>query len=181
MRASGQLDALRHSLGRFAEKSAVLGAPPDGESVITRTRIIGPALSFERRWQEGGGRQVLGGLRRDRHFAFSVERAVFLTGLQRLVAPGRDRAAEKWKPDYAIAGVDSVALPQLYRALAWLGEPRPEPEQKGGPPFVVRATKDRVEEELLARRRELFRGRELVFFDTTSSYFEGEGGQTRGW
>ena len=178
--ASGQLDALLHSLGRFSEKYAVLGAHTDGESVITRTRIIGPALIFERLWQECGVRQVLGGLLRDRHFEFSVERAVFLTVLQRLVAPGSDRAAEKWKQDYAIAGVDSVALHQLYRAMAWLGEPLPEPEQKGATPFVVRTTKDLVEEAMFAHRRDLFSGLDLVFFDTTSIYFEGDGGQTLG-
>ena len=179
--ASGQLDALLHSLGRFSEKYAVLGAHTDGESVITRTRIIGPALIFERLWQECGVSQVLGGLLRDRHFEFSVERAAFLTVLQRLVAPGSDRAAEKWKQDYAIAGADSVALHQLYRAMAWLGEPLPEPEQKGATPFVVRTTKDLVEEEMFARRRDLFSGLDLVFFDTTSIYFEGAGGQTIGW
>ncbi len=179
--ASGQLDALLHSLGRFSEKYAVLGAHTDGESVITRTRIIGPALIFERLWQECGVRQILGGLLRDRHFEFSVERAVFLTVLQRLVAPGSDRAAEKWKQDYAIAGVDSVALPQWYRAMAWLGEPLPEPAQKGATPFLVRTTKDLVEEAMFARRRDLFRGLDLVFFDTTSIYFEGDGGQTLGW
>lgn len=179
--ASGQLDALLHSLGRFSEKYAVLGAHTDGESVITRTRIIGPALIFERLWQECGVSQILGGLLRDRHFEFSVERAVFLTVLQRLVAPGSDRAAEKWKQDYAIAGLDSVALHQLYRAMAWLGEPLPEPEQQGATPFVVRTTKDLVEEEMFARRRDLFSGLDLVFFDTTSIYFEGDGGQTIGW
>jgi len=179
--ASGHLDALLHSLGRFSDKYAVLGAHANGESVITRTRTIGPALIFERLWQECGAGPVLGGLLRDRHFEFPVERAVFLTVLQRLVAPGSDRAAEKWKQDYAISGTDSLALHQLYRAMAWLGEPLPEPEQNGATPFVVRTTKDLVEEELFARRRDLFSGLDLVFFDTTSIYFEGDGGQTIGW
>jgi hypothetical protein len=93
--ASGQLDALLHSLGRFSDKYAVLGAHANGESVITRTRIIGPALIFERLWQDCGIGPVLDGLLRDRHFEFPVERAVFLTVLHRLMAPGSDRAAEK--------------------------------------------------------------------------------------
>jgi hypothetical protein len=170
--ASGQLDALLHSLGRFSEKYAALGAHANGESVVTRTRIVGPALILERLWHYCGVGEVLSGLLRDRHFEFPVERAVFLTVVHRLVAPGSDRAAEQWKHDYAIAGADSLALRQLYRAMAWLGEPRPEPE---------RTTKDRVEEALFARRRDLFSGLDLVFFDTTSIYFEGDGGQTIGW
>ena len=179
--ASGQLDALLHSLGRFSDKYAILGAHANGESITTRTRIIGPPLIFERLWRECGVPQVLADLLRDRQFEFPVERAVFLTVLQRLIAPGSDRAAEQWKQDYAISGVDSLALHQLYRAMAWLGEPLPEPEQKGATPFVARTTKDRVEEALFARRRDLFTGLDLVFFDTTSIYFEGDGGQTIGW
>ena len=52
--ASGQLDTLLHSLARFSEKYTVLGAHANGESVTTRTRIIGPPLIFERLWHECG-------------------------------------------------------------------------------------------------------------------------------
>jgi transposase len=181
LRASGQLDALLHSLGRFSDKYTVLGAHANGESITTCTRVIGPPLIFERLWRECGIRPVLADLLRDRQFEFPVERAVFLTVLHRLMAPGSDRAAEKWKQDYSIAGVDALALHQLYRAMAWLGEVLPASEQEGATPFVARTTKDLVEEALLAHRRDLFSGLDLVFFDTTSIYFEGEGGQTIGW
>lgn len=179
--ASGQLDALLHSLGRFSDKYTVLGAHANGQSLTTRTRILGPPLIFQRLWQECGIGPVLSDLLRPRQFGFGVERAVFLTVLHRLVAPGSDRAAEKWKQDYAIAGADSLALHHLYRAMAWLGEPLPEAQQPGATPFVVRTTKDLIEEALFARRRDLFSHLDLVFFDTTSIYFEGEGGQTLGW
>jgi Transposase DDE domain len=179
--ASGQLDALLASLGRFSNKYAVLGAHANGESLTTRTRIIGPPLIFERLWQQCGIGPVLRDLLRPRQFEFSVERAVFLTVLHRLMAPGSDRSAEKWKQGYAIPAADSLALHHLYRAMAWLGEPLPEAQQQGATPFVVRTTKDWIEEELFARRRDLFSHLDLVFFDTTSIYFEGEGGQTLGW
>jgi hypothetical protein len=45
-----------------------------------------------------------------RRFEFSIERAIFLTVLHRLFAPGSDRAAEKWKEDYAIEGVASPSM-----------------------------------------------------------------------
>ena len=41
-------------------------------------------------------------------------------------------------------------------------------------------TKDLVEEELFARRHDLFSTLDLVFMGTTRRYFEGEGGQTLG-
>ena len=47
-------------------------------------------------------------------------------------------------------------------------------------PFAPRTNKDLIEEELLARRRDLFSDLDLVFFDTTSIYFEGEGGESIG-
>jgi hypothetical protein len=179
--ASGQLDALLQSLGRFSDKYAILGAHLNGESITTETRILGPPVIFERLWEECGIKQVLSRLLRERHFQFSLERAVFLTVLHRLMAPGSDRAAEKWKQNYLIPGAESLGLHQLYRAMGWLGEPLPKPQQKGATPFVVRTTKDLVEEELFSDRRDLFSSLDLVFFDTTSIYFEGEGGQTLGW
>jgi len=179
--ASGQLDALLASLGRFSDKYTVLGAHADGRSLTTRTRIIGAPLIAERLWRQCGISTVLADLLGERHFEFSVERAIFLTVLHRLLAPGSDRAAEKWKDNYALAGAESLALHHLYRAMAWLGEPLPEAEQEGATPYAVRTTKDRVEEALFAHRRDLFSTLDLVFFDTTSIYFEGEGGETLGW
>jgi transposase len=49
-------------------------------------------------------------------------------------------------------------------------------DQAGATPFSPRCTKDRIEELLFASRRDLFSALELVFFDTTSIYFEGQGG-----
>ena len=178
--ASGRLDSLIQSLGRFSEKLAVLGAHARGDSIATRSARIGPALIFQRLWQACSIDQVLTALLGGRRFEFSVERAIFLTVLHRLFAPGSDRAAEKWKDDYAIEGVGGLDLHQLYRAMAWLGEVLPKDQQNGATPFVPRTNKDLIEEELFAQRRDLFSGLDLVFFDTTSIYFEGEGGETIG-
>jgi transposase len=178
--ADGRLDALVQSLGRFSEKLAVLGARNRGESVAARSSRIGPALIFQRLWQACSIDKVLKHLLRDRRFEFSVERAIFLTVLHRLFTPGSDRAAEKWRDDYTIPGAGALSLHHLYRAMAWLGEALPQDQQSGATPFVPRTIKDLIEEELFAQRRDLFSQLDLVFFDTTSIYFEGEGGQTIG-
>lgn len=183
LRASGELDRLLASLGRFSEKYAVLGAHANGESLTTRTQVIGPALIFERLWQETGIGEVVQELAAPRRFQFSLERAVFLTVLHRLFAPGSDRAAEKWKEDYVIAGAEDLALHQLYRAMGWLGEPvePTEPtDAASASVYGLRTRKDLIEEALFARRRDLFTRLDLVFFDTTSIYFEGEGGESLG-
>ena len=123
---------------------------------------------------------MLARLLSDRRFEFSVERAIFLTVLHRIFAPGSDRAAEKWKQDYAIEGATDLSLHHLYRAMSWLGEVLPKDQQSGATPFAPRTRKDLIEEDLFARKRDLFSDLALVFFDTTAIYFEGEGGATIG-
>ena len=178
--ANGRLDALVQSLGRFSQKLAVLGAQARGEGVAARSSRMGPSLIFQRLWEACSIDHVLKRLLRDRRFEFSVERAIFLTVLHRLFAPGSDRAAEKWKDDNTIPGAGALGLHHLYRAMAWLGEELPQDQQSGATPFAPRTIKDLIEEELFAQRRDLFSHLDLVFFDTTSIYFEGEGGETIG-
>jgi hypothetical protein len=179
LQASGQLDSLLASLGRFSDKLAVLGAHGRGESVTTDTRSIGAALIFERLWQQTGIGAVLRDMLRERRFEFPLERAVFLTVLHRLFVSGSDRAADRWMRSQAIAGIEQLSLHHLYRAMGFLGEPL-APLAKDATPFDLRTRKDLIEEELFARRRDLFSDVELVFFDTTSIYFEGEGGESLG-
>jgi transposase len=91
--------------------------------------------------------------------------------------PGSDRAAERWRRDYTLPkGAEDLDLHQLYRAMAWLGTPLGDTEQSGKSPFAPRCVKDLIEEDLFAQRRDLFTEVSIVFFDTTSIYFEGKGG-----
>ncbi|HKN45624.1 MAG TPA: IS1634 family transposase, partial [Propionibacteriaceae bacterium] len=119
-------------------------------------------------------------LLKGRRFEFSIERAIFLTVLHRLFDPGSDRAADKWKDSYEIEGCEDLQLHHLYRAMGWLGDDLARTEQTDKTPFAPRCNKDLIEEGLFARRRDLFTQLQLVFFDTTSIYFEGEGGETIG-
>ena len=62
--------------------------------------------------------------------------------------------------------------------MAFLGEETED--QKSATPFTPRCTKDVIEERLFMLNRHLYSGLDLVFFDTTSIYFEGAGGETIG-
>jgi transposase len=64
--------------------------------------------------------------------------------------------------------------------MAWLGEELPERQQQGSSKLVARTTKDAIEEQLYGRQRDLFTDVEVVFFDTTALYFEGDGGESLG-
>jgi Transposase DDE domain len=180
LQQSGQLDALLVSGARLAQSVLLLSAHAKGQLPTITTRRIGPALVFERLWRETGCQRVIEQLLDGRRFEFDVERAVFLTVLHRLFAPGSDRAADKWRADYKIDGCELLQLYHLYRAMAWLGEELPDDQQKDKTPFAPRCVKDRIEEEVFAHRRDLFTDLQLVFFDTTSIYFEGGGGDDLG-
>jgi hypothetical protein len=180
LQQSGQLDALLASGARFAQQALLLTAHASGQLPSVTTARIGPPLIFQRLWQQTGCQDVVNALLAGRRFGFDVERAVFLTVLHRLCASGSDRACEQWKDEYAIDGADTLQLHHLYRAMAWLGEELPADQQQGSSKLVPRTVKDAIEEQLFARRRDLFSQLDVVFFDTTSLYFEGEGGESLG-
>ena len=178
--ASGALDRLIRSACRFSEKVVAL-AEDSGRSggTAAESRSIGPGLVFDRLWRATGCREVVRAALGGRRFRFDVERAVFLTVLHRLfhTESGSDRDAGSWQRDYRVEGVGEVPLHHLYRAMAWLGEVLPgQPEGEASP----RCVKDELEEQLFARRRTLFSRDALVFFDTTSVFFTGEGGRDLG-
>ena len=174
LEASGQLERLMRSGLRHCESFAVIDAHAAGEIEPVAIRRIGPDLVFARLWKESVIPEVLRSILKERHYEFDVERAIYLTVLHRLFASGSDRAAERWREDYLIPGTEGLELHHLYRAMAFLGEAIEELEKPTG---AVRCTKDLVEEALFERRRDLFTEVELVFFDTTSLYFEGQGGE----
>jgi len=176
LREKGQLEPLVRSLARFSEK-ALLVLSARGDARATGTRI-GPSLIFGRLWEELGIRKAIHARLRDRKFGFDVERAVFLTVLHRLFVSGSDRSCEKWKENHRIEGSEDLSLHHLYRAMAFLGEEAED--QRDATPFSPRCVKDEIEEALFRRRRDLFTSLDMVFFDTTSLYFEGDGGETLG-
>lgn len=177
LKASGRLDALMRSGLRHCENFAVIDAHKAGETEPVAVRRIGPDLVFARLWKESGIPEALQSTLKDRRYEFDVERAIYLTVLHRLFATGSDRAAERWRENYLIPGTEGLELHHLYRAMAFLGDPI---EQLEKPTGAVRCTKDLIEESLFDSRRDLFTEVDLVFFDTTSLYFEGEGGQSIG-
>jgi transposase len=207
LQAEGCVDALVSSLSKFSHNALALIAGKSNPD--THALTIGPVLVFQRLWQRLKLDQILQELLRERHFGFEVERAIFLSTLHRLCCGGSDRHAHQWKEDYEIAGVSLLSLHHSYRAMAWLGqaEPRKDKAVSGAPtqPATVagiprgaavtkkskstrgptpiyrwQGLKDKIEKLLWVQRQDLFNNLSVVFFDTTSLYFEGAGGQSLG-
>ena len=96
--ASGALDRLIASIGRFAERSLVLRAIEEGDARF-EVRRIGAPLLFGRLWEETGCLAAVSELVVGRGFCFEVERAVFVAVLHRLMVSGSDRSCVHWMTD----------------------------------------------------------------------------------
>ena len=173
LQAKGRVETLIRSLSKYSEK--VLLVLSNKSDVTANGKKIGPHLIFERLWLELGIKEAIKRFLKGRKFQFDVERAIFLTVLHRLMVSGSDRSCDKWRRDYVIEGIDGIELHHMYRAMAFLGKELSD--QKDATPFSPRCMKDLIEEDMFFTQRDLFSGLDLVFFDTTSIYFEGEGGE----
>ena len=172
LQAKGRVETLIRSLSRFSEQTMLILS---GKSDVAADAVkIGPSIIFERLWKESGIKKAIQRLLIDRRFEFDVERAIFLTVLHRLIVSGSDRFCERWRRDYSINGTEQLDLHHLYRAMTFLGEV--VDDQKAATPFTARCNKDLIEESIFFDQRHLFSSLDLVFFDTTSIYFEGQGG-----
>ncbi|MBW2195772.1 MAG: IS1634 family transposase [Deltaproteobacteria bacterium] len=176
LHAKGNVETLVRSLARYSEKVLLVLSGKSDPSA--QPKKVGPSLILERLWKELGIKKVIKRLLGERKFEFDVERAIFLTVLHRLFVSGSDRSCDKWRRDYVIEGTDNLSLHHIYRAMAFLGGE--VADQKAATPFAPRCIKDVIEEDIFFERRNLFSGLDLVFFDTTSIYFEGAGGQSIG-
>jgi len=159
LQEKGGVDALLRSLGRFADRVKVQQAYRQGDLAALGERTVGPSLVFGRLWEELRLREVVEERLSHRQFSFRVERAVFASTIHRLFESGSDRQGHRFLQDVHVPHAEDLDLHHLYRAMRFLGE-----------------EKDAIEEALFANSRDLFTNLRLVFFDTTSLYFHGEGG-----
>jgi hypothetical protein len=99
LQASGQLERLVRSGARFAANTMVLSAASNEAKIKIAVRRIGPALVFERLWEETGSGRWSRRWRANASTALRWSAPCFS-----LFVSGSDRAADRWREDYAIAG-----------------------------------------------------------------------------
>jgi hypothetical protein len=152
--ASGALDGLLRSLGKFSEKLRVVEAVRTQGLAAQSSKAWGPALVFARLWESQGLPQIIHRLARGRKFGFDPERVSFAMALQRLCSPGSDLQGSEWVETVEAKGFKQMALQHLYRTTGFLSEVR-----------------ENLECALFERDRDLFTQElDLVFLDTTSVY-----------
>jgi len=162
-----QIERLIQSLARFLEPEARAGVEarlgsPDGageELEVMRALPFGGAYVLEALWQRLGIAEALSALLRERAYAVDVERLLFALVANRALDPASKLGVERWVGRrVAIEGLEAVEVHSLYRAMDFLAEHGEALQQAV---FFSVATLLNLEVDLL-------------FFDTTSTYFETE-------
>lgn len=159
LQESGKLDDLIKSLAKFSEKIVVLSAYKEDEALSCWAKEWGNFLVFRRLWEDLGLARVIRGLQQRKRVEFDLEQALFYTVLHRLSAPGSDLQASSWVERVYDSSRAQLRYHHFLRAMGHAAE-----------------LKEEIEEEMFSLERDLFcQELDLVFFDTTSIYFEGEG------
>lgn len=152
--ADGRLDGLLQSLARFSERLRVVERVRTEGLAARQARTWGPALVFQRLWEQQQLPELLAKRSSGRHFEFDVERTAFALALQRLCEPGSDLQGSEWVRTVECEGFDRIALQHLYRTVGFLASVR-----------------DDLEKDLFFKDRDLFsQTLDLVFIDTTSTF-----------
>jgi hypothetical protein len=145
------------ALSRLLEPSdALTASTPDGLT-FTESRPLGGAFVLDGLWHRLGIDAVMRRLIAGRRLDDRVERILFALVANRALAPSSKLAATRWiEADVVIEGLDSVVDESCYRAMDWLIEAEPQ---------ISRTVYDNVADLLNLHV-------DLLFFDTTSTYFE---------
>jgi Transposase DDE domain len=149
------LQRLVASLTRFLDPDAALAAAADGLD-FTESRPLGGTWALDALWSRLGLSKEMRRLLKGRRLDDSAERVLFALVANRALAPSSKLAAARWvNEDALIAGLPVTSDDACYRAMDWLLEINSELEQKV---FDTLAHLLNLEVDLL-------------FFDTTSTYF----------
>jgi len=145
------------SLSRLLDPAAALRVTASSELTFLESRPLGGTHVLDGMWQRLGVDKVIGGLLKGRRRDPRVERVLFALVANRALAASSKLAAAGWvSDDVHIDGLPQTSDDACYRAMDWLLESKSALEKEV---FWQVATLLDLEVDLL-------------FFDTTSTYFE---------
>lgn len=145
------------SLGRALPAGEALAATMPSELRYLESRPLGGAHLLDGLWRRLGLHETLARLLRGRRLDPSAERALFAMVANRALAPASKLSCAAWASErVAIPGLDLLSDDACYRAMDWLLEIEAELTEQ-----VYWATATLLNLEV-----------DLLFFDTTSTYFE---------
>ena len=152
------LQRLVASITRFLDPGAALAAAADGLE-FTESRPLGGTWALDALWSRLGIGPAMRKLLKGRRLDDTAERVLFGLVANRALAPSSKLAAARWiSEDILVTGLPATTDDACYRAMDWLLEISDTLEKK-----VFDQVADLLNLEV-----------DLLFFDTTSTYFETE-------
>jgi len=149
------LQRLVASVTRFLDPDAALAASADGLE-FTESRPLGGTWALDALWSRLGIGREMRRLLQGRRLDDSAERVLLALVANRALAPSSKLAAARWaSEDVMIAGLPATSDDACYRAMDWLPEIKDDLERR-----VFDSLADLLNLEV-----------DLLFFDTTSTYF----------
>ena len=147
------------SISRFLEPDAALAAGAPAGFDFIEARELGRPHVVQALWAELGIGRALGRVAVSRRYRREVEREVFAMVAQRCIAPASKLEATRWAPrEVVLPGVGELSDDGLYAAMDFLLE-----------------CSERVQEAVFFSVANLLNSEvDVIFFDTTSTYFEVE-------
>ena len=153
------LGRLVASISRFLEPEAALAAGAPAGFEFLEAREQGRPHVVQALWSELGIGRALARVASARRYRRDVERCVFAMVAQRTIAPASKLEATRWAPrEVVLPGVGELSDDGLYSAMDFLLE-----------------CSERVQEAVFFSVANLLNSEvDVIFFDTTSTYFEVE-------
>lgn len=155
------LERLVGSISHFLDPSQVVpsGTESASEPRLVSSKPMGAAWVLDALWRRLGIQRELLRLLQEREFQAPVERAIFAMVANRAMAPMSKLAIEDWVRDEdSVPGLPEVPVHNLYRAMDFLVEASEHVQKQ-----VFFSAADLLNLEV-----------DLLYFDTTSTYFSGE-------
>jgi hypothetical protein len=151
------LERLVASVTRFLEPDRAVAATAGEGLAFIESRPLGGVWVLDGLWRRLGIDQTMRRLLKGRRLDASAERVLFALVANRVLAPSSKLAAAGWvNDDVAIPGLERTSDDACYRAMDWLLE--------------IHAA---LEREVFGQVANLLNLEvDLLFFDTTSTYFE---------
>jgi hypothetical protein len=148
------------AFGRLLEPGEALAATAPAELRFLESRALGGAFVLDGLWSKLGIDAAIRRMLATTRMEPRVERILFALVANRALAPSSKLAATRWiEHDVVIDGLDVPVVDEsCYRAMDWLIDAEPELGR-----IVFDNTADLLNLEV-----------DLLFFDTTSTYFETE-------
>ena len=152
------LERLVDSVARHLEPGKARGVAAEGLE-FAESRPLGGTWVLDALWERLGIGPALRALLKGRRLDAGAERVLFALTANRALAPSSKLAAARWaSEDVLVAGLPATSDDACYRAMDWLLQVR-EPLEKA----VFDTAAEVLDLEV-----------DLLFFDTTSTYFQVE-------